>query len=299
MKALLAANQVEAASQGVRLLGRLKFDPCSVDVVSIVEPFYPYAPTLGPGIAMPVGVDLSEIQRSAEKHCTSVAEQVCAELGEYSLTATSHLETGRVGETLNRCAEVFDTDLVVVGGGEKGAVEAFVFGSVTRFLSSHSVRSFVVGRGVIASRGPVRVLFATDHSEYANNTVEEFIRLQPTGLERITILSAYGIDLEVPLGTQLAMPESYALEEQRIVDELHEKNKAVAARFSHLGCETICMEVRGAPNQVISDVMEQGESELLVMGARGHGFVDRLVLGSTSHHMVATQPFSVLVLRPT
>ena len=36
---------------------------------------------------------------------------------------------------------------------------------------------------------------------------------------------------------------------------------------------------------------------LMILGAQGHGFIERLLIGSTSLHQVAAEPYPVLVLR--
>jgi hypothetical protein len=40
------------------------------------------------------------------------------------------------------------------------------------------------------------------------------------------------------------------------------------------------------------------KSDLLVLGAQGHGFLARLRMGSKSFHQVVSERYSVLVLRP-
>jgi nucleotide-binding universal stress UspA family protein len=43
--------------------------------------------------------------------------------------------------------------------------------------------------------------------------------------------------------------------------------------------------------------MQETHSELLVLGSQGHGFMERIALGSTSLEQAIKQPYSVLVVR--
>ena len=45
--------------------------------------------------------------------------------------------------------------------------------------------------------------------------------------------------------------------------------------------------VRGRPNDVIRQTMHDTGADLLVMGAQGHGFIDRVLIGSYDEHLYA------------
>jgi len=44
--------------------------------------------------------------------------------------------------------------------------------------------------------------------------------------------------------------------------------------------------------------MHSTGAELMVVGAHGKGWIERLLIGSTSLHEVIDEPYNVLVLRP-
>ena len=71
---------------------------------------------------------------------------------------------------------------------------------------------------------------------------------------------------------------------------MSEKLKAIAPEVNVIVQE-------GESNEVIRNAMTSSGADLLIMGAQGHGFLDRLVIGSTSHHHFVAEPYPVLLLR--
>lgn len=55
--------------------------------------------------------------------------------------------------------------------------------------------------------------------------------------------------------------------------------------------------VPGKPQREIVAVAESRDADLIVMGVHGHGAIDRLLFGSTTHHVVREAPCPVLSVR--
>jgi hypothetical protein len=58
------------------------------------------------------------------------------------------------------------------------------------------------------------------------------------------------------------------------------------------------VSLRGEVNATLRELMRTEQADLLVLGAQGHGFLDRMRSGSVSFHQVVGESYSVLVLRP-
>ncbi len=298
MRIVLGANQKESAEPVIRLIARLGFPNVEVHTLGVIEPFYPYTPPVAPGLGMTVGVDFGRIEEAVRQHCETLGEEIVQEFHEKRIRCTAHVANGRASDEIQQLAHQVNADLIAVGGGNKGAVAAMFFGSVTRELSVHSDLSVLIGRGEPKTHGPIKAVFATDHSAYARKGADELLRFGPLGFSKLTILSCYDLEMRLPLGTVLAAPETFALEKEKLERAIHHENKQLCEKLAPLQCEFSTMEVQGSPIEQIAKVMEATESELLIIAAQGHGARDRLVLGSTAHHQVANERYSVLVLRP-
>lgn len=57
------------------------------------------------------------------------------------------------------------------------------------------------------------------------------------------------------------------------------------------------VELEGNPADAMIDLAEKEEADLIVVGSRGIGAVERFVLGSTSERIVRHSPCPVLVMR--
>jgi nucleotide-binding universal stress UspA family protein len=80
-------------------------------------------------------------------------------------------------------------------------------------------------------------------------------------------------------------------------DRLSRENLEVCGRFKGLVRSCTQRVERGDANAAIRTVMRQENADLLILGAQGHGFLDRLQHGSVSFHQVVAESYSVLLLR--
>jgi len=86
--------------------------------------------------------------------------------------------------------------------------------------------------------------------------------------------------------------DEYRQEHEKILDEIYEevKEKHPDVKFSQ-------KVVEGLPATEIVEEAEAGDFDLIVVGARGLGFVEELVLGSTSDIVVDKAKIPVLVVK--
>jgi nucleotide-binding universal stress UspA family protein len=88
---------------------------------------------------------------------------------------------------------------------------------------------------------------------------------------------------------------------QYAIDARMEEAEAILANavkeVGSLPCEVLTELVEGSAAQAIVEVAETRNSDLIVMGSRGHGTFARLLLGSTSQKVVAHAHCPVLIVR--
>ena len=144
---------------------------------------------------------------------------------------------------------------------------------------------------------PAPILAATDFSALSRHAADRAARLAqetgaPLSLMHVTLDSALQ-ELRQWLGAGHAMEQQLLAEAREQLARLADQ---LAARYG-VGVRTV--EAAGAVPEAIEDEVRRLGAGLLVLGARGAGFLRRLVLGTTSERLVRRSSCPVLVVRQT
>jgi nucleotide-binding universal stress UspA family protein len=284
MKAVIGIGFMEQCLVGARLFAGLKFPNASAVLVHTVEPVLPDGGFMPETSTSPI----VEIQRQRKQDGEDRMAAAAKDLESRGVSCSTVTTFGNPAHEITELAEKEDADMIVAGSGRKGALESFVMGSVTRALVVEAKRSILVGKSE-AKGERLNAVFATDHSDYANKCVDHLVRLAPQGFSKLTVACADTTDENIA---------AILAAEGRSPDEiLTHSNKAVASKLRAIAPETDSIVLRGRTNDVITAAMEQSRADLLILGAHGHGFLERLLIGSTAMHMVGNSPWNVLVIR--
>jgi nucleotide-binding universal stress UspA family protein len=287
------AGRYEAA---VRLLARLRFADAEVTPLHAVE-----TPTVFLGdVALPATIEIMEdlIAEETEAGQRLAAEVAATLKGDGYAAGDAAVLPGGPAPLLMDRADRIGARLIAVGSEGKGAVRAFLTGGVGRALVMGAHQSVLVAKGDPAPVGPVRAVFATDHSPYADRCLEELLALAPRGLSHLTVLTCYPKDLVEAV--RPFAPEFVLDPAEWIEESLRERNEQAVGALAPLaahGCGIGARVFPDTPAYGIARVMQETAADLLILGAQGHGFFERLSLGSTSFHQVMAEPYPVLVLR--
>jgi nucleotide-binding universal stress UspA family protein len=334
MKIVLGVDEkrAETPSLAAELVRRLRFPCPSIDVVHVLTPMvyddWGVQAALSPEAFESSNRETRNLAWGMVNHTTTMLRDVAPSLFEEADPALVHgvvRDSISVSEGLLAQADQEHTDMIAVDGPHLGPLGAFLTSSVARSLviGSHD-RSLLLAKksaenpglgqmptpkgGAFADGGgatlpstdqPLRAVFATDHSAYANDCLTKWLHLAPRGISHLTVMTAYPqkelIDEEVYLDDLAIRPVTVVRE------SLTALNAGVLKRLApYLEANGITSEslVVGEPvNEAITHTMEHTNAELLILGARGHGFVDRLSPGSVSFHQAMTAPYSLLILR--
>lgn len=145
----------------------------------------------------------------------------------------------------------------------------------------------------------MKILLAVDGSPYSDAAVEEVIKRPWPPQSEVKIITAFATPL-VGLG-QEPWPADY-FEEMRksawdsartVVDNALGKLNEASAKTLKISHEII----GGSPSQVIVEAAERWGADLILMGSRGLGAWNRLLLGSVSDAVVHHAKCSVEVVR--
>ncbi|GIV02738.1 MAG: hypothetical protein KatS3mg015_1568 [Fimbriimonadales bacterium] len=297
-KVVLAVRDSDDSEVVLSLFRALRLADAAPTVVHIIEPAHPAALSLSPEAAFGLAEELDEILEAVEAHGKAVLESAKSRLASEGIEASTALLHGHPVEELVRYCTEEDVDLILMGSEKKGPVAAALFGSMSRAMAQHARRSLAIAKQPIKEGNAIHAVLATDHSEYMERCVEELIRLAPHGINRLDLVTAFTAESylqEHALGRMPVMSDDVL---DRIVADLENKNDALKSRLHSIAPVIHSHVVRDHAIPAIKKVMQETEADLLILGAHGHSAIERLLMGSVSHHMVAVEPFSVWILRP-
>jgi len=142
----------------------------------------------------------------------------------------------------------------------------------------------------------MRVLLAVDGSEHSNRATEGVRSL--ASITSLTILHVIDLPrLTYPmLGPEIAKDLAMTVEQA-----MRAEGKQVMSRtMSHLSYHASPVNKRfeeGVPGELICSAAQELRADLILMGARGVGQIQELVLGSVSHRVLTHAPCPVLIIK--
>lgn len=149
----------------------------------------------------------------------------------------------------------------------------------------------------------MRVLIATDGSDYSNAAIEECAEMlafaEPSTVRVISIvepLAPVGVE---PFGVSTnyyAEAEKEAEKNAEDVVETASKKLQKMLEGKDVSVETEVFFSRSTKGAIVEDA-EGWNADLIVVGSHGYGFVKRMLIGSVSDAVVKYAPCSVLVVR--
>lgn len=297
MKIVLGADLAMATggSPAVGLLKRLRFPQAQVDVMHVVPPpiytGWEYDPVVAPSV-------LAELAQRDQDSASDSLEKVIVELGS-ALQPEKVVVVGNPAGSLMGYADEKKAELIAVNGTIAGPLVAFLTGSVARGLVIGAHQSVLLARGQSEELRPLRAVLATDHSPYSERCIARLGALWPQGIQHITVLTSYPeerLRAMEPMLPPISVPPTEAVRET-----LEAKNNALIERLGncfHPMLTTFESRVSPLPvHDAIAEAMKETNAELLILGAHGHSFLQRLTLGSTSFREAVFSPYSVLVMR--
>lgn len=220
-----------------------------------------------------------------------LAEEVGAEIPGVVREALI-VRPGRAGFVLADIAREHDAELIVVGGRHHGALGRSWGGSTAHYLvRTADIPVLVAGPG---RRTPERILVATDVFDAAVPTLAAAARyagLLGARLRAVHVVEAAKYPTVVPLSLDQG---EYARRSRTAFERLIEQAAPSVAPGDRVTRE-------GLADEGIAEVAAAWEADVTVVGSHGKGWMDRMLIGSTTERLLNRLPTSLLVvpiLRP-
>ncbi|MEQ1757207.1 MAG: universal stress protein [Vicinamibacterales bacterium] len=193
-------------------------------------------------------------------------------------------------------------NLLVLGTHGRSGFERLFLGSVTeKLLRRATCPTLVVPprAAAVAADAPVqlrRILCPVDFSDGSLNALTTAIGMAEEADARLTLLNV----IEIPptlFGTS-GMSETdvdriRAAAEADVLRRL----RALVPEGARTYCSVETAVVEGSAHREIVRSATDARADVIVIGAHGGGTLDRLVFGSTTHHVIRAAPCPVLVVR--
>lgn len=194
---------------------------------------------------------------------------------------------GRPGIVLDQVAREQTAGLIVVGARHHGALARGLGGSTAhQLVRTAAVPVLVVGA---SSHAPQRVLVATDLFTAAAptlSTARRYAELFHASMRVVHVVEPAKFPTVVPLSLDERVVEERARAEFERLVELEQPDIPAEDRIVR----------RGRADEEIAEEVAASRADLLVVGSHGRGWIDRLLIGSTTERLLNRLPTSLLVV---
>jgi nucleotide-binding universal stress UspA family protein len=146
----------------------------------------------------------------------------------------------------------------------------------------------------------MKILLAVDGSACGDAAVEEVLRRQWPAHSEVRVITAFDLPVVVGMEPWVPAPEFFEKIETSVRASAAAITKLALTKLRESADKTLELSseiIQGAPAQVIVEEAERWEADLIVMGSRGLGAWNRLVLGSVSSAVVHHAKCSVEIVR--
>jgi nucleotide-binding universal stress UspA family protein len=284
MKIVVGVENLQQGDLALKLIHDLNFPEVQLKLVNVIEVWIDQGASVYGFGAAPYNMEgyFQKVEEAARASLKLLQESAARQA---MTDCQTQLLYGNISNQLMDYADAATSDILAIGSYGKGPVQGILLGSVGRKAVTNAKQSVLIAKDSYRGGPGLSLVLATDHSPYANQWLDRFIRWAPQGIKQLTLLTV--------------LPE--ILNETEIGPWIKEGlNTANARALEKLKGLSLNIDSRvevGAVSETLTRVMQETHSDLLVMGSQGHGFMERVALGSISLDQVVKHPYSVLVVR--
>jgi len=197
-------------------------------------------------------------------------------------------------------AERVGARVIVLGSHGHGAIARLLLGSTSLGVVRRMKHAALIVRG--SPRGFGRVVVGLDGSLPARRTVAFLAALEAPAGGEVTLVRVLEAAALPSLAVMPAPARAVLLAQVRAANDAEEKKylreaEAAASELRGAGWKVKTVVRTGSPLDELLAAAKAARAQLLAVGARGHGALERLLLGSVAEGALHRAPMSVLVVR--
>lgn len=146
----------------------------------------------------------------------------------------------------------------------------------------------------------MKILIATDGSEFSNSAIDEVLRYHTdtqTEVRVVTVVEPLVNTVGAPFGVLDTYYATYLKDARERAEKVLEKAEARFRDGAGEGVKVSGKVLIGKAGQEIVDEAARWPADLIVVGSHGRGFWEHAYLGSVSNSVTHHAPCNVLVVR--
>lgn len=305
MRALLAIDGSETARAAVRSAATFPF-PADTEVILLTVEGDLLRADEAATLSSEARATLDESAKGSRDALGDLLQTEASVLRDAGLDVTPEIREGHAAAQIVAAAAAHDVDLIIVGSHGRTGYKRFFLGSVSTQVMQSADRSVLVVRDPGSPAGdhpappptatdrPQRLLLGFDGSAPSRRAVELCAGLALDARDAVHLL------------TVLPTVHLYRQDIRQVMDVVWQQRRAAetaalqaaAERFDHLDAEVSTAVVEASDvGQAILDAGETFDADLIVLGHKGGGAIERFLLGSVTPKVAHHAPTSVLVVR--
>ena len=220
----------------------------------------------------------------AERLAAKAADILRAKFPDYEITPEAHAETPHWAIIMK--GYEWKPDLIVVGSHGRSALGRMILGSVSQKVLYESRCTVRIARGRnIPVNTPIRLVVAADGSSDAGAMLDVIVS---RNWEKGTL---------VKLITAAEPFHQYGVEPDAQMNQIRDIQTLAEQKLSKAGLKVIPVVEEGDPKHILIREAEAWNADCIFLGAQGHRFLDRVLMGSVSSAVAARAHCSVEVVR--
>lgn len=303
MKILLSTDGSACAQAAIDVLLRLPLPPgVEVILLNVIEKEFLYKSADKNGLSDEQHELLAQTRQLLQEEAEGFLAAAAVRLEAGGLHCLTRIASGHPAREIMRAAKKMEADLVIVGSHGWTGVKRFLLGSVSDQVLRHAPCSVLIARSgqADAAEAPaeeqpaLRLLLAYDDSGPAKRALAFTSSLRLREQDELTILSVlplitrYRQDIKQRLSWVWKEKKKHA---EKALEQIRHQFK-----WSTSNLTTELREAEDVSHEIL-DMAAEKHCDLIILGDKGKGAVEKFLLGSVAPRIAHHALCSVLAVR--